>query len=109
MARALERQIIETARALIADPACWTQGEFARDGDGNPASWKSPRATRFCIWGALHRAAYDLIGDHRQSVIMTDRAACALRARGTSLSGDNDRGTHADALAVLDMYLRRQA
>ena len=58
MSQPLERQIVESARALIATPEAWTQGEFARDAHGEPVSWRSPKAVQFCLWGALNRVAY---------------------------------------------------
>jgi hypothetical protein len=105
MSRPLERQIVSRARALIATPAKWSQGEFARDASEAPVSWRSQRAVRFCIWGALYRAAYELTGDRYRSVTLADHAASALRGKGTSLSGTNDRGRHADVLALMDKYL----
>jgi hypothetical protein len=109
MAQPLERQIIERARALIATPATWTQGEFARDASGERVSWRSSEAVQFCVWGALNRAAYDTTGDRRQSITLADHAARALRAGVTSLSGTNDSGTHGDVLAIFDTYLKQLA
>ncbi len=106
MSQPLERQIIEKARALIATPETWTQGEFARDTCGERVSWRSPQAVRFCVWGALNRAAYDMTGDRRRSVTLADHAARTLRHGVASLSGTNDQGTHADVLAVFYKYLK---
>jgi hypothetical protein len=105
MSQPLERRIIDRARALIATPESWTQGEFARKADGEPVSWRSPHATQFCLWGALYRAAYEMTGDKRQSIGLGDRAAATLRYGRTSLSGVNDRGSHADVLHLFDSYL----
>lgn len=107
MAQPLERQIIEKARALLATPATWTQGEFARDASGERVSWRSQEAVQFCLWGALNRAAYDTTGDRRQSITLADHAARALRNGVTSLSEANDRGTHDDVLTVFDAYLKQ--
>ena len=81
MSHPLERQIIEQARALIATPDTWAQGEFARDAEGRAISWRSPLAVRFCLWGALNRAAYAMTGDRRQAIALADRAAKTMRAR----------------------------
>src|SRR5258706_3270901 len=105
MAQPVERQIVQRARALIATPQTWTQDEFARDSCGEPVSWKSPKAAQFCIWGALNRAAREMTGDERQRVRLADHAARALRGLTPSLSRLNDRGVHADVLALLDSYL----
>jgi hypothetical protein len=109
MSQPLERKIIERARALIATPETWAQDEFARDAHGDPVSWRSPKAVRFCLWGALNRVAYDMTGDRHQGVSLADHAAAALRRRTTSLSRVNDRGTHADVLALIDGYLTTKA
>jgi hypothetical protein len=109
MSKPLERQVIEQARALIADPAAWTQGEFARDACGNAVSWRSPEAVQFCLWGALNRAAYAMTGDKRQAITLADRAASAMREPGGSLSRVNDTGTHRDVLALFDACLRSRA
>ena len=33
----------------------WTQGQFARDEDGNSCDLTNARAVKFCILGAAHR------------------------------------------------------
>lgn len=109
MSQPLERRIIERARALIATPQTWTQGEFARDANGQPVNWRSPDAVQFCLWGALNRAAYEMTGNKRQSIPLADHAAAALRNGRTSLSGVNDRGTHIDVLRLFDRYLSASA
>ena len=109
MSQPLERRIIARARALIATPGTWTQGEFARDANGEPVNWRSPDAERFCLWGALNRAAYEMTGNKRQSITLADRAAAALRDGRTSLSGVNDRGSHSDVLRLFDRYLTARA
>lgn len=109
MSQPLERRIIDRARALIATPGSWTQGEFARDANGAAVSWRSPGAVQFCLWGALYRAAYEMTGDKRQSIGLGDHAAASLRYGRTSLSGVNDRGTHDDVLNLFDSYLGARA
>jgi hypothetical protein len=108
MSQPLERRIIERARALIATPQTWTQGEFARDACGEPVNWRSPKAVQFCLWGALNRVAYEMTGDRYRSVGLADHAAAALRDGVPSLSGVNDRGTHGEVLALFDNYLQKQ-
>jgi len=51
--------VLIAARALIADPAHWTQGAYARQTDqfGDFAEVLSPDAKCFCALGALSRAA----------------------------------------------------
>jgi hypothetical protein len=109
MAQPLERKIVGRARALIAAPRMWTQGEFARDDLGRPVNWRSPEATQFCIWGALNRAAGELTENEHLRVRLADGAARALRGTTPSISRLNDSGTHADVLALIDSYLNTSA
>jgi hypothetical protein len=109
MSQPLERRIIERARALIATPDTWTQSEFARDAQGQPVSWRSPKAVRFCLWGALNRAAHEMTGDRHQAITLADHAAAVLRRGTPSLSRLNDHGTHADVLALIDGYMTTKA
>lgn len=41
------------ARALIADPACWTRGASARDESGREVDPDDPSACRWCALGAV--------------------------------------------------------
>ena len=109
MAQPIDRQIVLRARALIATPLTWTKDEFARDKLGDPVSWRSPEAVQFCIWGALNRAAREMTDNEHQRVRFADHAARALRSMTPSLSRLNDRGAHADVLALLDTYLETSA
>lgn len=50
--------VLIAARALIADPAHWTQGAYARESPfGDYADVQSAEAKCFCGLGALSRAA----------------------------------------------------
>lgn len=56
----MTKKISETltaARAIIADPAKWTQGTHARDASGEPVQINDSRAVCFCADGALALAA----------------------------------------------------
>lgn len=60
MAKPLQHQIIARALELIADEANWSQGTWARTASGRPCPWTDPAAKRFCAFGALSRAAFEL-------------------------------------------------
>ena len=109
MAQPIEHRIIARARALIAAPQTWTQGEFARDGLGQPVSWRSPEAAQFCIWGALNRAASEVTSNEHLRARLADGAARALRGATPSISRLNDGGSHGDVLALIDRYLETNA
>src|SRR2546430_2195693 len=57
MAQAVERQIVQRARALIATPQTWTQDEFAPDASGEPGSWRAPAAASVAGGRIMGRAS----------------------------------------------------
>jgi hypothetical protein len=57
MAKPLKLQIVERARALIADEQHWCRGELARDINGVGVCPTSERAMERCGLGALIMAA----------------------------------------------------
>ena len=63
MAKPLTTQVIERARALIADDQHWCRGELARDERGHRISPTNWEARRFCALGALIAAAGEITGD----------------------------------------------
>ena len=58
----LIRQLLRGSRELMATPARWTRQELARDSRGAGVKPDSPRATRFCLLGAMLRTASDPLG-----------------------------------------------
>jgi hypothetical protein len=47
--------VLRRARALIADPARWTEGRLARDAAGRSVKPNDPRATQWCVVGAIKK------------------------------------------------------
>ena len=55
------REQLIAARALIKDPARWTQCAYARDQDQNEIEPWSVNALCFCAYGAIHH--FEMIGN----------------------------------------------
>jgi hypothetical protein len=64
MSRPLKVQIVERARALIADENQWCGCDLARDVKGRGVCPMSDSAAKRCALGALIAAAYEITGDH---------------------------------------------
>jgi hypothetical protein len=67
MARPLPIQVVEGARALIADEQHWCRGELARDVNGEEVCPTSASAVKWCAPGAVIAAArttHDLDAAH---------------------------------------------
>ncbi len=63
MSRPLKLQIVEQARALIADESHWCRGHLAQDVSGVAVSPTSANAVKRCGLGAVIAAAYQLTHD----------------------------------------------
>jgi hypothetical protein len=102
-----EKEIVETRR-IIADKRHWTQGTFAKDRAGQTVCFDGGTAHKFCAFGALQRAAWelgcDLQGD--KSCIRIAKKIGDKLAPVSNLANIND-GTdgHAMVLAIFDKAL----
>ena len=101
MARPLQKQIVERARAFIADEQHWCRGELARDVNGEEVCPTSASAVKWCALGAVTAAAHELTHDLDAAL---DFAFKALRPQyGTAtLVRVNDMRGHAAVLALFD-------
>jgi hypothetical protein len=108
MARPLQIQIVEMARALIEDEHHWCRNHVALDTNGVSVFPTNSTAVKRCALGALIAAAYELTHDHDAA----DKLAYdALRPHcGTStLIHINDLNGHAEVLALFDKVIAMRA
>ena len=101
MSRPLKVQIVEQARALIADESRWCRGEIARDAKGRGVCPMSDSATKRCGLGALIMAAYQITNDRRQAHDLAIKAMRPLHGSATLVNVNDVRG-HAAVLALFD-------
>ena len=101
MARSLKLQVVERARALIADQRHWCRGDLARDVNGVAVCPTAADAVKRCGLGAVMAATYDLTHDFNAA---QDFAFRALRPcyGTTTLVQINDLRGHAAVLALFD-------
>lgn len=100
-------EILTRAKALISDPAKWTQGHLARHANGNPIGPNETNATCFCALGAV-----DHVTPRGTSTYDADRllnnAAMKLCGRSFGAVWVNDGKVQIDGLtphqAVLKMF-----
>jgi hypothetical protein len=93
---------VQKMKELLADPAHWTKGVFARDAKGNPTPhWKE--GTCFCLAGAwlmFDGGAFDTERSEGERLLFA-----MLPNQGDSLAGFNDHPatTHAAVMAYLNV------
>ncbi len=92
-------EMFETVKAVIADPAHWTQLAAARDADGRSISTDSPDAVCFCLWGAVVKSFPDK--DDR-SIVTTRLMDRCKEITGEGFIGFNDTHPHELVMAFID-------
>ena len=99
------RRLLMDAQKLIRKPENWTKGTFARSASNRQVLPTSPRAQKFCSWGAIVRAA----GDGRE--FLADDALFLLeKEMGTynaSLFNDAPSTTHPMIMRLFNKAIRR--
>jgi hypothetical protein len=95
-------ELLKAARALISDPAHWTQRAFGRDATGRPViTGRSAQAVCWCAAGAIQHVT----ADYRQEARVLDALAGGA---SLGLIGDtNDWGGHPAVLALYDAAIAR--
>lgn len=105
---------LRLVRSLLADPARWTKGAMAKDASGENVSPHSPKATCWCLVGAVYKVRDDnpdvrgsCVGDTIDISKAIDRAVSA-RGFGRNCAAYQDRAdtTHADVLSLIDEAIK---
>ena len=101
MSKPLKIQIVERARALIADEEHWCRGELARDARGMGVCPLSDSAVKRCGLGAVIAAAHEITGGYRAAYDLAIGAMRPLYGTATLVKANDFRG-HAAVLALFD-------
>jgi hypothetical protein len=101
MSRPLKLQIIEQARALIADEQRWCRRHLAQDLNGVAMSPTSASAVKWCGLGAVVAAACQLTHDF-DAAHQLGHEALRPRYGAATLIHVNDVRGHAAVLALFD-------
>lgn len=97
-------EILTTARAVLSDPKCWTQGCIARDHDGDQVGYDHEGAACWCLHGALWKAAGKFAWAKAAAVDDIHQLLVQFTPDGESPIYFNDKNstTHQMVLDVLD-------
>ena len=104
MSKPLKIQIVELARALIADELNWCWYTLALDKNGVAVSAMSPRAVRWCALGAAIAAAYQLTHDFDTAHKLGHEVLAPIGGPMT-LTHVNDTRGHSAVLALFDRVI----
>jgi hypothetical protein len=101
VSRPLKVQIVERARALIADEHHWCRRHFAEGSNGFPVSPTSDSAIKWCGLGAAIAAAYQLTND-ADAAYRIGYHVLRPEYGSATLIHVNDKRGHAAVLALFD-------
>ena len=108
MSGPLKVQIVERARALIADEQHWCRGHLAQDENGVAVFPTSANAVKRCGLGALMAAAYEFTHDFDAAHYLGHSALRPHYGHSTLIYVNDARG-HAAALALFDEVIAARA
>jgi hypothetical protein len=95
--------VLHAARALLADPARWTQGRNGRMDNGYPVEATDPRATCWCMAGAILLTSNgSQSGDHAAALLTSFLGVDAIYK-----FNDAPTTTHALVLHAFDRTIAR--
>jgi len=104
LSKPLKIQIVELARALIADEQHWCSHRLALDKNGVGVSPMSPRAVRRCALGAAIAAAYQLTHDFNTAHKLGHEVLAPIGGPIPLMHINDSRG-HSAALALFDRVI----
>lgn len=99
------QQVLQEARRFIAQG--WTQGTFARDGDGAVVNRMSKDARCWCTIGAMLNAADGMPGGHFVYKDAMSKLGSAIpRGGSVTLWNDDPMTTREDVLLAFDLAIK---
>jgi hypothetical protein len=110
MAKPIFTQIIERACAYVALRSRWTHYTLAFTGNNKACDPTDRRAVRFCAYGALVRAGFDLTGDVEQAHRLAGQAAMWITGHGSpeeayeEIYSINDGAPKSSREAILNLF-----
>jgi hypothetical protein len=110
MAKPIFKHVIESARVYVAGRGTWTRFTLAATSRGAECEPTDAMARKFCAYGALVRAAYDLTGDHTEARRLAGRAAMSITGANTpeeafeKIYTINDGQPVSSRKAILEMF-----
>lgn len=98
-------EILKAARASITDPANWTQGEYAKNADGDSLDereWEAQAPACFCSVGAVAKAGAMSVCDAENSAAVVYLGKAIGSKLPCAIVEYNDEHTHEEVLAAFD-------
>lgn len=110
MANPIFKQIIERARGYVAARSSWTRYTLALTRNNRDCEPTDAKAARFCAYGALVRAGYDLTGNADQARRLAGHAAMWITGHDSpedayeEIYAINDGSPVASRKAILQLF-----
>jgi hypothetical protein len=106
MSKPIHVQIIKAAHVLVGDEKKWCRSEMALDKYGASVCATDDKASKWCAYGALVVAAYQMTEDTSRAFDLADPAA-SLFGGCDALMRVNDTKGRATVVALFDEVIKR--
>ena len=100
-------EALERAKEIINNPKNWTKGAVAKNKNNQPVIETSPKACKFSLNGALHRAIYEMIKEQKYEIetLRQINNNILMKDKHVELN-ENPETTHEDILQLLDNTIK---
>jgi hypothetical protein len=89
-------EFLKKAKEKILDPSHWCSGVYAEDNAGNSIDVKSPKATRWCAYGAID--SMDVVDTYADRILSNS----SIRLYHMELASVNDSLGHEAVIKIYD-------
>lgn len=99
MSAVFQRTIIARSLAILEADGAWCRHSISRTRNGRPCLPWAAQSARYCAYGALLRASYEICGDHAQAHALASSceahiaALLGLDQRLSRINDTSDRAT----------------
>ncbi len=102
-------ELLTKAKAVIADPKHWAQGQYAKDAKGYSTGPAEPYAVCWCSLGALEKVAYEEedLPTYSDTRLAAMRYLAEVSAEcGYSITDFNDNSSHEAVMRAWDKAIK---
>jgi hypothetical protein len=104
--------VLQAALEILQNPQQWCQKAWARDVDGYPVDPTDPSAVKFCLLGAVMKAAFDAEPEYQKASHLIDQAHGALKAVHPLYPivtlNDDEATSHQDIISLLNQAIKEE-
>ena len=99
-------ELLTKAKAVIADPKHWAQGQYAKDAKGHPVGPAEPDAVCWCSVGVLEKVAHEEDTYSTRFAAMWYLLDVSVECGYNDISDFNDNSSHETVMKAWDKAIK---